>query len=52
MNMANPLSPAKLKVNSDQTIMSKQSLQGPTWNLAWNDATPAKQHMARKLKNT
>lgn len=50
--MAKPLKPAISQWFSRAWRQEKiVHLHGPTWNLAWNDATLAKQHIARKLKN-
>lgn len=56
--MANPVNPAVQQFQSAFGSFSPSLFKevryahGPTFHLAWKDATPAKQHMARKLKNT
>ena len=48
---ANPVKPAKMVSIRGEYASGTMHSQGPTCHFAWNDATPAKQHIARKLKN-
>lgn len=53
MKMANALNPADNRVSIVSKYNdNKYDLQGPTLCFAWKEATLAKQHIARKLKNT
>lgn len=41
------------RINEPQSTRTRaRDVQGPTFHFAWNAATLAKQHIARKLKNT